>query len=124
MIKNLEVGMKNIKLLEMNFNKIYPLYVSKAEKKSRSEAEVREIIIWLTGYDEEALDSQLRTNKTVEEFFNNAPKINEKAFLIKGLICGYRMEDIEEGVIKNIRQLDKLIDELARGKSMDKILRK
>lgn len=109
---------------KMSFAKSYPMYVKKAEKKGRTKAEVDQIIFWLTGYDEDSLIRQIEIGADFEAFFNNAPKINPNASLITGTICGYRVEEIEDKLMQKIRWLDKLIDELAKGKSMDKILRK
>lgn len=106
------------------FSSIYPLYVQKAENKGRTRSEVDQIIFWLTGYDEAGLKSQLDSDTTIEDFFENAPQMNPKASLITGVICGYRVEEIEDAVMRKIRYLDKLVDELAKGKSMEKILRK
>lgn len=107
----------------MSFASVYPYYIAKAEKKGRSKAEVDEIIFWLTGYDKKSLQKHLDKKTDFETFFVEA-KINPKAKLITGVICGYRVEEIEEKLMRNIRYLDKLIDELAKGKTMDKILRK
>lgn len=108
----------------MSFASVYPLYIQKVEKKGRTKAEVDEIIFWLTGYDKKGLQKQLDTKNTFETFFDQAPHINANVSLIKGMICGYRIEDIEDKLMRNIRYLDKLVDELAKGKTMDKILRK
>ncbi|WP_346884169.1 DUF2200 domain-containing protein [Clostridium sp. UBA4395] len=108
----------------MSVAKIYPLLVTKAEKKGRTKAEVDEIICWLTGYSQEELEAQLEKQIAYETFFMEAPKLNPARVLIKGVVCGVRVENIEESIMKEIRYLDKLIDELAKGKSMDKILRK
>ena len=108
----------------MSVAKVYPYYIEKAEKKGRTKAEVDEIIRWLTGYSQEGLESQLDKQTDFETFFAEAPQLNPSRTLIKGMICGVRVEDIEEPVMKEIRYLDKLIDELAKGKAMDKILRK
>lgn len=108
----------------MSVAKIYPLLVAKAEKKGRTKAEVDEIIRWLTGYSQEELEAQLEKQIAYETFFMEAPKLNPARVLIKGVVCGVRVENIEEPIMKEIRYLDKLIDELAKGKSMDKILRK
>ncbi len=108
----------------MSVAKIYPLLVAKAEKKGRTKAEVDEIIRWLTGYSQEELEAQLEKQIAYETFFMEAPKLNPERVLIKGVVCGVRVENIEEPIMKEIRYLDKLIDELAKGKSMDKILRK
>lgn len=102
---------------------VYPLYIAKAEKKGRSKAEVDEIICWLTGYSQAQLENELRDETNLESFFNNAPKKNPNRRLITGVICGMRVEEIEDPLMQEIRYLDKLIDELARGKSMGKILR-
>lgn len=108
----------------MQFSKVYPLYIQKAEKKGRSKVEVDEIIYWLTGYDEETLQQQIARGVDFETFFAEAPCINPNASLIKGVICGYRVEEIEDELMRYVRYLDKLIDELAKGKTMEKILRK
>jgi hypothetical protein len=110
-------------IYEMSFAKVYPLYLAKAEKKNRTKSEVDEIITWLTGYDVYDLEKILKTDIDFTGFFKNAPKLNPKRKAIKGLICGIRVEEIEEELMQNIRYLDKLIDELAKGKAMDKILR-
>ena len=107
-----------------SFASVYPLYVAKAEKKGRTKAEVDQIISWLTGYGRKELDAQLEKQTDFEQFFAEAPKINPSRTLIKGVVCGVRVEDIKEPTMREIRYLDKLIDELARGKAMDKILRK
>ncbi|MUK87819.1 DUF2200 family protein [Ornithinibacillus sp. L9] len=116
--------MNNPKIYTMSFSKVYPLYITKAEKKGRTKAEVDEIIRWLTGYSQEELEAQLEKQSDLETFFAEAPQLNSSRALIKGVICGVRVEDIEEPTMKEIRYLDKLIDELAKGKAMDKILRK
>ena len=103
---------------------VYPHYVTKAEKKGRTKAEVDQIISWLTGYGPKELQAQLKKQTDFETFFAKAPKINPSRALIKGVVCGVRVEDIEEPTMREIRYLDKLIDELAKGKEMDKILRK
>ena len=108
----------------MPFASVYPLYIKKAERKGRNKAEVDEIIFWLTGYDKKGLQAQVDKKNDFETFFDQAPQINKNVSLIKGVICGYRIEDIEDKLMRNIRYLDKLIDELAHGKQMDKILRK
>lgn len=107
----------------VNFAKVYPLYVAKAEKKGRTKAEVDEVIRWLTGYSQKGLEAQLEADADLETFFANAPQLNPARALIKGVICGIRVEEIEEPMMRDIRYLDKLIDELARGKAMEKILR-
>ena len=108
----------------MSVESVYPLYVTKAEKKGRTKIEVDEIIRWLTGYSQEELEAQLEKQTDFETFFAEAPKLNPSRALIKGVVCGVRVEDIEEPTMQEIRYLDKLIDELAKGKAMDKILRK
>jgi len=107
----------------MSFSKVYPLYIQKAEKKGRTKKEVDEIICWLTGHDELSLKQQIDSEVDLETFFRQAPRINPNASLIKGVICGYRVEEIEDEMMRLIRCLDKLIDELAKGKPMEKILR-
>lgn len=107
----------------MIFAKVYPMYVAKAERKGRTKAEVDEIIFWLTGYDLALLSSQLEKQVDFDTFFKEAPNMNPNRSLIKGVVCGVRIENIEEPLMKEIRYLDKLIDELASGKAMEKILR-
>ena len=107
----------------MPFASVYPLYVAKAGKKGRTKPEVDEIIRWLTGYSQEALETQLGKQTDLETFFAEAPGLNPSRALIKGVICGVRVEDIKEPTMRDIRYLDKLIDELAKGKAMEKILR-
>ncbi len=102
---------------------VYPFYVAKAEKKGRTQSEVDEIIRWLTGYTQRQLEAQLKKQTDFETFFRDAPKMNPARALIKGVVCGVRVEDIEEPTMREIRYLDKLVDELAKGKTMDKILR-
>jgi hypothetical protein len=108
----------------MRFARVYPLYIAKAEKKGRTKTEVDEIIRWLTGYSQEELEAQLEKQTDFETFIVEAPKLNPSRALIKGVICGVRVEDIKEPTLQEIRYLDKLIDELAKGKVMEKILRK
>lgn len=110
-------------IAEMSVAKVYPLYIAKVEKKGRTRQEVDEIIRWLTGYNQKQLESQLKKEATFEAFFAQAPKLNPSRSLITGVICGIRVEDIKEPLMKEIRYLDKLIDELAKGKAMEKILR-
>jgi hypothetical protein len=112
------------RIYTMSFARVYPEYVAKAEKKGRTKAEVDEIIGWLTGYSQEALDAQLEKQTDVETFLAEAPQPNPARALIKGVVCGVRVENIEEPMMREIRYLDKLIDELAKGKAMEKILRK
>lgn len=116
--------MSNDKVYQMNFSKIYPLLVNKAVKKGRSKEELDEIIRWLTGYSQEKLEENLEEEVNYGDFFRNAPKLNPGRTLIKGTVCGVRVEAIEEPLMQEIRYLDKLIDELAKGKTMDQILRK
>jgi hypothetical protein len=105
------------------FASVYPLYIEKAEKKGRTKAEVDQIICWLTGYSHEELGVQLTKPTTLEEFYLDAPRLNPARRLITGVICGMRVEEIEDPTMQEIRYLDKLIDELARGKAMEKIMR-
>ena len=107
----------------MSFASVYPLYVAKAERKGRSQEEVDQIIQWLTGYDQAGLVQVIETKVDFETFFAEAPAMNDARALIKGVICGVRVEEIEETLMQEIRYLDKLIDELAKGKAMEKILR-
>nr|WP_249161040.1 DUF2200 domain-containing protein [Bradyrhizobium manausense] len=107
-----------------SFASVYPLYVAKAEKKGRTKAEVDQVISWLTGYDQKELEAQLKKQADFETFFAKAPRINPQRAMIKGVVCGVRVEEIKEPLMREIRYLDKLIDELAKGKTMDKILRK
>lgn len=116
--------MKNIRIFKTPFASIYPLYVQKAEKKGRTKAEVDVIICWLTGYNAQTLQEQIDKNNDFETFFAQAPHINPNVSKITGVVCGYRVEEIEDGVMQKIRYLDKLVDELAKGKAMEKILRK
>lgn len=111
------------RIYSMSFASVYPHYVAKAERKHRSRAEVDDIIHWLTGYDQQALSEQLALETDVETFFTQAPQLNPSRVLIKGVVCGVRVEDIEEPTMREIRYLDKLIDELAKGKALNKILR-
>jgi len=111
------------RVFSIKFSSVYPLYVQKAERKGRTQAEVDQIIRWLTGYDERELQQQLQKNSDLRTFFAEAPAIHPNVSLIKGVVCGIRVEDIEDPLMQKIRYLDKLIDELAKGKSMEKILR-
>lgn len=111
------------KIYKMPFAKVYPLYIAKVERKGRNKEEVDEIIRWLTGYSQEELELQIENEVDFETFFNEAPTLNPARDLITGVICGVRVEEIEEPTMQNIRYLDKLIDELAKGKVMEKILR-
>jgi len=116
--------MDNSKIFATPFAIIYPLYIQKAEKKGRTKAEVDTIIFWLTGYNEVTLQQHLDSKTNFEQFFAQAPLLNPNVSKITGVICGYRVEEIDDKLMRKIRYLDKLIDELAKGKSMDKILRK
>ncbi|QJR09501.1 hypothetical protein DSM104443_00545 [Usitatibacter rugosus] len=107
----------------MPFATVYPLYVQKAERKGRTKEEVDRVICWLTGYSQSALQGQIKKKVDFETFFAQAPAMNPNSSLIKGLICGIRVEDIEDPLMQRIRQMDKLVDELAKGKSMEKVLR-
>lgn len=112
------------RIYTLSFARIYPLYIEKALKKGRTKSEVDEIIRWLTGYTQNELEEQIAKETILERFFTNAPKLNPSRELITGVICGVRVEEIEDPLMREIRYLDKLIDELAKGKPMDKILRK
>lgn len=112
------------RIYTMSFASVYPMYVAKAEKKGRTKTEVDEIIRWLTGHSQEGLEAQLEKQADLETFFAEAPRLNPSRKLIKGVICGVRVEDIKEPTMQEIRYLDKLVDELAKGKTMEKILRK
>lgn len=116
--------MENDKIFAMEFSKVYPLLVKKAERKNRTQKEINEIIYWLTGYNEQELNQLLKNNLDYKTFFENAPQINPNCHLIKGSICGYKVQDIKDPLMQKIRYLDKLVDELAKGKTIDKILRK
>jgi len=107
----------------MEFAKLYPCYVDKAERKGRTKEEVDEIICWLTGYDQDGLEGQINSGADVEAFFAGAPAFNPNSALIKGVVCGVRVEEVKDPLMQKIRFLDKQIDELAKGKDMDKILR-
>ena len=115
---------KTHRIYSMSFAKVYPLYIAKAERKGRTKIEVDEIICWLTGYSQAELDNQIEKQVDFDTFFKEAPHMNPARNLINGIICGVRIEEIEEPLMREIRYFDKLIDELARGKSMEKILRK
>lgn len=112
------------RIYTMSFASVYPHYVAKAKKKGRTKAEVDEIICWLTGYTQKKFEAQLKKESTFEAFFDKAPKLNPKRKLITGVVCGIRVEDVKEPLMREIRYLDKLIHELAQGKVMEKILRK
>lgn len=115
--------MKNERVFKMAFSSVYPLLVQKAERKGRTKAEVDTVICWLTGYDDSGLQAQITKNVDYETFFREAPRINPNASKITGVICGHRVEEIEDPLMQKIRWLDKLVDELAKGKAMEKILR-
>ena len=116
--------MEKHRIYSMSFAGVYPHYVNKAEKKGRTKTEVDQIIRWLTGYSQKKLERQLEKKADIETFIAEAPRLNPSRALIKGVVCGVRVEDIKEPTMREIRDLDKLIDELAKGKAMEKILRK
>ncbi|MBS1826642.1 MAG: DUF2200 domain-containing protein [Acidobacteria bacterium] len=116
--------MDNTRVYRMTFASVYPHYVAKAEKKGRTKEELHAVIEWLTGYDEAALQQVIDQRVDFETFFAQAPRLNPNASKITGVICGYRVEEIEDKLMQKVRYLDKLVDELAKGKAMDKILRK
>ena len=111
------------RIYKMSFASVYPLYVTKVEKKGRTVEELHTVIFWLTGYNQNDLESIITNKINFEDFFNNAPQMNVNASKITGVICGYRIEEIEDKIMKQVRYLDKLVDELAKGKKMEKILR-
>ena len=115
--------MEKPRIYTIKFAAVYPLYIQKAEKKGRTKAEVDQVICWLTGYDSAGLQAQIDSNNDFERFFAQAPNINPNAEKITGVICGIRVEEISDPLTQQIRYLDKLIDELAKGKAMEKILR-
>lgn len=116
--------MKTERVYALQFASIYPLYLKKAEAKGRSKEEVDEVLFWLTGYDSKTMQKQIDTKTDLQTFFAEAPRMNPNVSKITGVICGYRVEDIEDKLMQKIRYMDKLIDELAKGKAMEKILRK
>ena len=116
--------MNNERIFRMSFASVYPLYIQKAEKKGRTKEEVDAIIFWLTGYNQQTFQHHIDKKTDFETFFTQAPQFNPNASKITGVICGYRVEEIEDKLMQKIRYLDKLIDELAKGKAMEKILRK
>jgi hypothetical protein len=120
----MEAAHKKHRIFAMSFASIYPLYLAKAEKKGRTKDEVDQIIRWLTGYSQKKFETQLEKRVDLETFIVKAPKLNPSRSLIKGVVCGIRVEDIEDPLMREVRYLDKLIDELAKGKAMEKILRK
>lgn len=115
--------MSRHRIFSMAFSRVYPMYVQKAERKNRSKEEVDQIICWLTGYDQAGLQQQIEMENDFDTFFAEAPAMNPDCSLIKGVVCGVRVEEIEDPLMQKIRYLDKLIDELAKGKAMEKILR-
>lgn len=116
--------MANEKIYDMPFGKLYPMLIAKAEKKGRTKTEVDEVTAWLTGYSRERFEELMESDITYGDFFLQAPALNPERRLIKGVVCGVRVEDIEEPLMQEIRYLDKLVDELARGKALEKILRR
>lgn len=115
--------MSTHRIFATSFASVYPLYVQKAERKGRTRAEVDQVILWLTGYDAAGLERQIRDEVDFDTFFAQAPALNPNASLIKGVVCGVRVEDVDDPLMQKIRYLDKLVDELAKGKAMEKILR-
>jgi hypothetical protein len=115
--------MDNTRVYKLLFSSVYPLYIQKVERKGRTKEEVDTVIFWLTGYNEKTLQQQIDKKSTFETFFAEAPELNANASKITGMICGYRIEEIEDPLMKKVRYLDKLVDELAKGKKMEKILR-
>ncbi len=116
--------MDHTRVFKMSFAGVYPLYIKKAEKKGRTKEEVDAVICWLTGYDQQALQNQIDQKIDLQTFFNEAPSLNPNATKITGVICGYRVEEIEHKLMQKIRYMDKLVDELAKGRALEKILRK
>jgi len=117
-------SMDQTRVFKMSFAGVYPLYIKKAERKGRTKEEVDAIICWLTGYDQQALQNQIDKKIDLQTFFDEAPALNPNATKITGVICGYRVEEIEDKLMQKIRYMDKLVDELAKGKALEKILRK
>lgn len=115
--------MRNERVYRMKFSSVYPLLVQKVERKGRKKEEVDAAIYWLTGYDEKGLQSQIEKEVDFETFFEEAPQMNPKTDLIKGVVCGIRVENIEDPLMQKVRWLDKLVDEIARGKALEKVLR-
>lgn len=116
--------MDNTRVFRMSFASVYPMYIQKVEKKGRTKEEVDTVLFWLTGYNQQTLQKQIDSKADLETFFNQAPALNPNVSKITGVICGYRVEEIEDKLMQKIRYMDKLIDELAKGKAMEKILRK
>jgi hypothetical protein len=115
--------MQNERVFAMAFAKVYPLYVQKAERKGRKKAEVDQVICWLTGYDDAALKAHIERGTDFRSFFDQAPALHPNTALIKGVVCGVRVEEVPDPLMRKIRYLDKLVDELAKGKAMEKVLR-
>jgi hypothetical protein len=115
--------MDKTRIYSMTFASVYPLYIKKAERKGRTKAEVDAVVFWLTGYNKQSLQKQIDSKSSFETFFAQAPKMNPNVSKITGVICGYRVEEIEDPIIQKVRYLDKLVDELAKGRAMEKILR-
>ena len=120
----MKTDFENHRIYGMSFASIYPHYIKKVEKKGRTQAELDQVLRWLTGYTQKGLESQIAKKTTLEQFFDKAPKLNPARDLITGLICGIRVETIDHPLMQNIRYMDKLVDELAKGKAMEKVLRK
>ncbi len=116
--------MQKHRIYTMTFASVYPLYITKVERKGRTKAEVDEVVRWLTGYTQGELEAQIEKQTDFETFFAEAPQLNPSRSLIKGMICGVRIEEIQETTMREIRYLDKLVDDLAKGKTMEKVLRK
>ncbi len=123
-MKTMTANESSPRVFSMSFASMYPLYITKAEKKGRTKAEVDAVIFWLTGYTAKSLKQQIARKTTFKDFFEAAPAFNPQAINITGLICGYRVEEIADPLMQKIRYLDKLVDELAKGKSLEKVLRK
>jgi hypothetical protein len=123
MVEKTNIKKNNERIYKMTFGSVYPLYIQKIEKKGRTKEEVDEILFWMTGYKKKDIEKHREIGTDFETFFNKAPKINPNIKKITGVICGIRVEEIEDDIIQKVRYLDKLIDELAKGKSMEKILR-
>lgn len=115
---------RNHRIYKMSFSSVYPLYITKVERKGRTKTELDEVIRWLTGYSQKQLESQIDKEVDFETFFADAPQLNPNRALVKGIICGVRVEDIKDPTMQSIRYLDKLVDEIAKGRPMEKILRK
>lgn len=119
----MKTNFENHRIYSMSFASVYPLYIAKVEKKGRTKAEVDEVIRWLTGYTAKGIETQVKKRTTFEEFFASAPKLNPARSLITGAICGVKVQEIDHPLMQNIRYLDKLVDEIAKGKAMEKVLR-